>query len=1257
MKLKKLELYGFKSFAERTVFEFEDSLSALVGPNGSGKSNVADAIKWVLGERSAKQLRGDEMASVIFSGSENRKALNFADVKLTIDNSGGWLPVDYDEVCIGRRVDRSGQSDYYINGQQCRLKDIRRMLLDTGMGSSSYSFIEQGQIDQILRSSASERRAIFEEAAGINRFLEQKREAERKLDRVSVNLERVGDIVEEVQHQLRSVKYQAGRARTFKRQTERLQRLRLAYSLHQCRELEDAAERTGNRIQEATEQKQQLQRRAEAARRELQEARDELEAARNGLSDCRHRLTRVEARLEGIEREGSLNERRRQELTQQMQELAARRRDLEERRRSAEEELTEAEAELTGSAASVQQCSEDLKRQKQRLSDLRSELRDRQERLGERKSRAFDLFEEETRLGNQVDVLAAERRTLRGRLERIENRKQELHSQLEGAESERSETHATLEELDARQAETEEQRAEVQRRLAQVEYRLEELTAHQAQTREELSGRSARRDVLRDLEERAEGVRTGAARLLEAEPEGMVGMVARLIEVPLELAPAVDVVLGELAQAAVFRTAESARHALPVLTGEDGGRASLLILDDLCPPPAGGLEDAEGVRGRLSEMTAWREGAAAAVEFLLGNAFLVEDAEAARRLACAGLPPHVKLVTPEGECYGANGLWSAGAPETPSLISRRSELAGLKGEILALEQKLENLAGRRKGLARELRELADERDGLAAREENLRRRGADLRSHLEVADQRARQLRHDLEMAQAEEGGVSTELAEVDEREGELRDQSRRAAQRRAEAEAEVEELEERIAGLQAEEQELSEQVGSTEAELARARERHDGLRNLLDRLRVDRGRHDEQLKALDAEWEACERRVGEAKQAAAAAREERESLQAEKAELGERLEEQSGAVSALQERIRSLTEGTQALEEEKEKLEGTLHELRLEQNSTRVKLEDLIERTAEDYGVRLRRLEMEPETWREQSPFLTRRIREWQSEQHETAPTDEVAAWYREAEEDREEDDMEMVGLEEAVALREDVLALADEPETDWDQVHQEIATLKAKVDRIGNVNVAAIRQQEELETRLQFLTDQKEDLERARRHEREIIRELKKKSRRRFSETFEEVRDNFQALFRKLFGGGNADLLLEEEAEDILEAGIEIIARPPGKETNTISLLSGGEKALTTVALLFALFQAKPSPFCLLDEVDAPLDDSNVERFLMLLEEFRRDTQFIIITHNKLTMGVAQVLYGVTMAEGVTRKISVRFEDVDRHLEGGERPRAKAG
>ena len=353
-----------------------------------------------------------------------------------------------------------------------------------------------------------------------------------------------------------------------------------------------------------------------------------------------------------------------------------------------------------------------------------------------------------------------------------------------------------------------------------------------------------------------------------------------------------------------------------------------------------------------------------------------------------------------------------------------------------------------------------------------------------------------------------------------------------------------------------------------------------------------------------------------------------------------------------------------REEAEEKLHGLRMAENETKIKMQDLLERTAEDFGVRLRVLTGDPESWREASPFASRAIREFMEDDPDDRPMP-VASWYRkeegepEAEGEEDAGQQEVVSLEEAVALRVAVLETADDPQTDWEALKAEIAKLKAQVDRIGNVNVGAIKEQEELEIRLQFLTDQKEDLEKARRHERELIRELSRKSRERFTETFEQVRQNFQVLFRKLFGGGTADILLEEGVEDVLEAGIDLMARPPGKETSSISLLSGGERALTTVALLFAMFQAKPSPFCLLDEMDAPLDDANVERFLMMLEEFTAKTQFVMITHNKLSMSAAEVLYGLTMADGVSRKIMVKFEEVDRKLDQlySAEPRARAG
>ncbi len=1254
MKLKKLELYGFKSFAERTLFEFEDRVSALVGPNGAGKSNVADAIKWVLGERSAQKLRGSEMASVIFDGSKGRKPLNFADVKLTIDNSGGWLRTDYEEVCIRRRVDRTGRSDYFLNGQQCRLKDIRNLLLDTGVGASAYSFIEQGQIDQLLRASATERRTVFEEAAGINRFLEQKREAERKLERVNSNLERVGDIIEEVQHQLRSVKYQAGRARTFKRQTRELQKLRLAYSLHHHRRLQKKRQDVQDRRDAARERKSQLERDARTARRKLRDGRERLEAARQEANRCRHRLTRVETRLESLQREARLSERRREELEEQLQQVSGRRQELEESAEEVEAELREVRAREQKIAADLERLSDERTATREEAEELRSRLRTGREELENRKNDIFDLFERETQLKNQLEVLAAEKRTLQGRTERLENQREKLQAELGRAETECSQTRRKMEIVQTAAAALAEEDSELRHDAAEARKRLEETVEREERLQAELSVKVGRRDVLRDLEARAEDVRPGVKALLDRRPEGLLGLVADLVEVPLELAPAVEAVLGDRARAAVFQTAAEARRALAWLRNQGGGRADMLVLDRLAPCPEIQVPESRLPRGRLSDLVGCAPPVADAMDLLLGNALLVEDAEAACRLLESGLPAGASLVTPEGECFGSDGLWSGGSPQAPSLISRRSELAELESEIEDRRQALERLEEEKQRRRRRLEELEDQRGELAGRTAVLDRSASELRSHVESVERRIGQLRDDLQVAGTECETAEADIRQVELRREELRREADAARERRESAQRGVQKRQQQLEDLEERRREISDRTASLETELARAGERRESLQQLLKRLNGERDEKRRELEGIESQKQAILRRREEAEEAAGKARQEQESLRSEEKKLRATIESKSGALEELRAEIARFAEREAALAEKREEAEQQLQELRLAENETEVKLQDLLERTAEDYGVALEVLERNPETWEQESPFLTRQIREFAPEE---APTEQVAAWYREEPEEEEKDEQETIGLEEARELRGGVLELADDADADWQDVKGEIARLKKKVDRIGNVNVAAIRQQEELETRLQFLTDQKEDLEKARRHERQIVRELNKKSRRRFSETFEEVSDNFQALFRKLFGGGTAELRLVPEDADILEAGIEVKARPPGKETCSISLLSGGEKALTTVALLFAIFQSKPSPFCLLDEVDAPLDDSNVERFLSLVQEFARQTQFIIITHNKLTMSVAQVLYGVTMTDGVTRKLSVRLEDVEEGDLSEPPPRARAG
>jgi len=1269
LKLEKLDIFGFKSFAERTVFEFEDELTALVGPNGSGKSNVVDALKWVLGERSARKLRGTEMTNVIFNGStgpNGRKPLNFATVTLTIDNSDGWLPVEYEQVAIRRRIDRTGQSEYFINGKKCRLKDIRNLLMDTGVGTTSYSFIEQGQVTRLLTADANERRAVFEEAAGINRFLDQKREAERKLERVADNLARSGDILEELQRQLRSVKYQAGRARTFRKHAQRLERLRLASALHSVRTLTDELEQRRRQVAAAGQQKDRLTEAAARAAAQLEDARAELQAAQNELADRRQQLTRLDVRLEGLAREAELNHRRGEELQHQIDELRQRRKALEERAAGLARDQAAAARDLEAAVEALKSKSAEHEALRRQIEAARARCQAAEKELEAKKTAVFDLFQRESRLRSHLEVLAGERQTLENRLERLGNRRRELEGQIETARAERAVAQQRLQELQGRHQQMIADMARLRENIAESARELDAISSRLGEARAQLSGKLGRRDVLLDLERRAEGVRSGVRKLTEARLPGALGLVAELVAVPLEHAAAVEAALGDRAQAVVFDTAEHARAALDLLARDGCGRAELLVLDCMASPPEAQPPADEAVVRRLTDLIEWRAGIGPAVRFLLGNAFLVADDAAAARLAGPALPAGVRLVTPSGQCFGADGLWAAGEPETPSLISRRSELAELAREIAALEAKTADLNERKAACAGSLRRLDRERDDLALHIETMNRELADLRGLIDLVDRRTEDLDEDIRLGRAESTAIQRDLRSLEQKRSGLEQQLLYATGERTEAQQSIETRQAELRAVQEETRTLAEKANALGGELAGIRERHGSLRHLLQRIETDRRRTTAELAGLGAEQKANTERRAHARAAVEAAEAEGQKLRGAKDALASDLSTREVGLEALRDTIGALGERCRRLANDREQIEERLHGLQLAENETRIKKDDLIERTAEDLGVRLLALELDPEQWRRTPPFTVRRIREFTEGEDAVEQPEAVASWYSEMEreepqiqedEDRPAEGHEVVGLEEAVALRDAVLETADAHDTDWPAVAEEIARLRARVARIGNVDVNAIGEQERLELRVQFLTDQRDDLEAARRHEREIIRELNNKSRERFRETFERVRENFRRLFRKLFGGGNADIILDEEAKDILEAGIEMVARPPGKENNAINLLSGGEKALTTVALLFAMFQAKPSPFCLLDEVDAPLDDSNVERFLMMLEEFKANTQFIVITHNKLTMSAAQVLYGLTMAHGVSQQVSVRFEDVEHNAPTGKADLARAG
>lgn len=1194
MKLKKLILAGFKSFADRTEFEFDDGISCVVGPNGCGKSNLVDAVKWVLGEQSAKSLRGGEMLDVIFNGSSTRHPSSQASVTLVFDNTDGKLQPGIngeiqttETVSVTRRLFRSGQSEYLINNQPARLRDVKDMFLDTGVGTNAYSIIEQGRVSQFLQATQEERRAFFDEAAGISRYKQRKKEALRKLERVEQNLLRVRDILAEVEKRLRSIKLQAGKARNYQSCSERLKELRSLFflaryhTLHaRRREQEALLDAASDRLSAAATRVGQL----EAAQASTEAEASEMDQQ---LRDVQANLAALHTQITALQERVDMQTRRVEELQQQILAASHRSEELEARIDACAKDHAAGEIERIEVSRQIEELRHLCEEHRQAHLAGEETIRRLQMRLETEKTAGVDLLRQRSRLHNDLHAVALRRQNLLGQRERLQRRAEEVEESLGVLQAEQADLRRRREELQngARQSRAKlEELAASSLRLGDQE---KDVTRRLAEAREQRSSLTARMNTLREMHQKLEGVSGGARRVLEAVARGELtsiqGLLGDFLETDVRHARLVEAALGGADQRllAVHSAAVQAeRDKLEALLGP-GGAAEVICLDrvnDLptdeatlqCPQALGRLLDL--VRfDRWLEPTLWR---------LLGHTLLVRTLSDAL-LADEIVPDGYRFVTLQGEVLEPDGRIRLGATnQGAGRIARKSELADLQQRIAALETTIARLqAGcddaraRREELDRNMHELRTviyqaEFEGtkcektLAELDEKIAR----LQSEQPQLAVNRRDVERDIEETLRSEEDIKRQIAELD---------SAQAAQ-----EAAIEALEADLAQARAAQQELTERRGETRARLAVVEQKHSALRENLERLARQRNDMEQELAAVRANVELNRQRRVEAQEQIASARAEVETLyarqQERQAEAAEIEESRRGQAERLAEIRRALSEQRKAAEE----IQREQSDLRVHLGELDAHIGDLIHRAADEMGMNLAEL--------------------YPSYQHDD--------------------------------------------QRDWAAVEEEINELRGKIERLGNVNLDAIAEQEQLEQRQEFLAGQCKDIEAARKQLDDLIRRLNQECRDRFVETFHAVRENFQTLFRKLFGGGKADIVLTNP-DDVLESGIEIMARPPGKELRSITLLSGGEKTMAALAMIFSFFQAKPSPFCLLDEVDAALDEANNERYNALVRGFSGGTQFILITHAKRTMSIANVLYGVTMQEpGVSRQIHVRFEEADR-------------
>ena len=1190
--LKALELYGFKSFADKTRFDFPPGITVIVGPNGSGKSNVVDAIKWVLGEQSAKSLRGKDMSDVIFKGSgDGRRMLNTAEATIIFDNSQGHFPFDAPEVHITRRVYRSGEGEYLINRQPCRLKDIKELIRGSGAGADAYSLIEQGKVDRLLQASPKDRRLIFEEAAGISRFKAKKIEAQRRLERVDQNLLRLSDIVEEVESRLRSVRSQASKARRYREYSERLQQLRTQVGWSDWRKLSE-------QISQCEAEAEQLATQATSLASEVEQAESRALALDGEIAQADEQLRQSESLRAHNHEQIALSESARAQGY-------ARIRDIEETAARYRSQLTAIRSQttavlqrLTDATSQLDQATRADAEMRQRLLDHQQALSEHAELLGQLRRQQIERVQEKSAAQQALVELGGRQSSRQSQLEThtlIEQRSAERLSELEVLQADCGQELATCEsdqqQLTSRVESIRQALAEAQAELAFIEQNRGQTQDETARSRQQVSAVTERAAVLEELERSQEGLADGVRDVLELARESeegpfseVQGLVADLVEAEVDVAPIIDIALGDRAQHIVI----SSHRLLEEIQSQrfqPAGRVGFVCLDAPAARDANqpDLLNLPGVIDRLDHLVRCPAALVPAIERLLGRSWLVETLQLA--LALRRTHPDTRFVTWAGDLLEPDGTVAVGPRLSASgLISRRSQLHALRIEAQSLLDSLEVLEVRASDLERRYR---DQRELVAQQAEEFKLASEELseqRVRTSAVQERFAHLQQQVRTVSVERSAAQQKATAAAAELEQIKAERSHWDQVLAQAEQDLHELSLEIQDRDRRREEHALQATAAKVELEKSHEQLDVLRARREQLQADQRERQQTWNETRKLLLEAQRRIHEAEAELLRISASLAMLYLEKESLDRQRHHFATSRDQLAGERAQRSGLVQSLRRKAHKLEESQHRQQLAANELHHQRKNLADRLREDYGIEISQLEK----------------------------------------------------------------AVSEEDESQRLTVEEEIADLRRKINQIGSVNLDALTELDELEERFASLSGQYQDLTNAKAALERIIVRINADSRRLFQETLEAIRANFQVLYRKSFGGGKGDIVLEEGV-DPLEAGIDIIATPPGKPSFNNSLLSGGEKALTAVALLLGIFEYRPSPFCVLDEVDAPFDEANVGRFIDVLKSFLGWTKFIIVTHSKKTMTAANTLYGVTMQEsGVSKQVSVRFEDVseDGHI-----------
>ena len=1177
MYLKNIEVQGFKSFANKIKFDFHNGITGIVGPNGSGKSNVADAVRWVLGEQRVKQLRGGSMQDVIFSGTENRKPLSYASVAITLDNSDHQLPVDYEEVTVTRKLYRSGESEYLINGAACRLKDINEMFYDTGIGKEGYSIIGQGQIDKILSGKPEERRELFDEAAGIVKFKRRKNLSLKKLEEERMNLTRVNDILQELERQLGPLEKQSETAKEYLKKKEELKTFDINMFLleeerirERMKEVKEKYDIAAAEMEDSNVRYEEMKAEYEAIEEEVETIDLAIETAKNQLNETNLLKQQLEGQINVLKEQINTARMNDEHYDNRLNTVRVEIKTRQEQKSSLEKEKQDAQEKLQEASERDREAREQLIEVQSRIAEHTAEIEGRKQEimdiLGNRASTKAKIQHYDT----TKEQIAMRKSELARNILEVSAEAERQAELLKQYEEELHQVQETIAQYNAKIADNEQKIAKFQEELDEKQEKLR--IGQTAYHRE-----SSRLESLKNITERYDGYGNSIRRVManKEKEKGLIGVVADIIKVDKEYEIAVETALGGSIQNIVTDNEETAKRMIAFLKNNKFGRATFLPLTSM--RGAGGIRSEEalkekGVIGLANTLVHVEKRFEGLADQLLGRTIVVDTIDNGIAIG-RKYRQSLRLVTLEGELINPGGSMTGGAFKNSSnLLSRRREIeefektvAMLKEDMDAMEQEVSRIKNTRAVCYNTIDQIQQELRKASVVENTAKMNVEQISVRMEEAKLRCG-------VYAAEQEKLERDLREIDDNEESIRMELETSENLEQELNTRIEELQRML-----DEERVTESAQMKESEevhlsLAALEQQAAFIMENVSRIDEEIAKFEEELKELDSNKDSASEEI----------RGKEEKIR----ELRQTIEDSKELFEEINKEIKAQTENRDALNQ---------------------KHKDFL-RMREELSKHISSLDKE--CFRLNS----------QKESYEAASEKQMNYMWEEYE----------LTYNHAMELR-------DENLTDLSYMKRQIQNLKNEIRKLGTVNVNAIEDFKNISERYEFLKGQHDDLVEAEATLVQIIDELDVAMRKQFTEQFGRIAEEFNSVFKQLFGGGKGTLELMED-EDILEAGIRIIAQPPGKKLQNMMQLSGGEKALTAISLLFAIQNLKPSPFCLLDEIEAALDDNNVSRFAQYLHKLTKNTQFIVITHRRGTMASADRLYGITMQEkGVSTLVSV--------------------